>query len=51
MSKRQPRRPHLDTTDRTAQLFDDEVEALWKAPASHETIRSYLEEAVGKKRG
>lgn len=49
LSKRQLRRPVLDATDLTSQLFDDEVEALWKAPGSHEAIRTYLDKTVGKK--
>ncbi|MFQ5527381.1 MAG: enoyl-CoA hydratase/isomerase family protein [Thermoanaerobaculia bacterium] len=48
LSKRQLRRPVLDAMDLTGQLFDDEVEGLWKAPGSHEAIRTYLEKTVGK---
>ncbi len=50
LTKRQLRQPHLDAMDLTGQLFAGEVETLWKAPASHEAIRAYLEKTVGKKR-
>ncbi len=49
LTKRQLRQPCLDAMDLTGELFDHEVELLWKAPASHEAISAYLEKTLGKK--
>jgi enoyl-CoA hydratase len=49
LTKHQLREPFLDAMSRNRQLFDGDVEALWKAPATHGSIRSYLDEVVGKK--
>lgn len=48
VTKRQLRLPHLAAMDATAELYDSEVETLWKEPASHEAIRAYLEKTLGR---
>ncbi len=49
LSKRQVRQPMLDRMERTADRFENEVEAIWKSGSAAERIRAYLDATVGGK--
>ena len=48
LTKRQLRQPVLERAERYA-VFEFEIREFWASPEAHETIRSYLEETLGKR--
>jgi enoyl-CoA hydratase len=49
ITKRQLRAPALDRMERLSPKIDPEVLQGWKAPETHEAIRAYVEETLGKR--
>jgi enoyl-CoA hydratase len=48
ITKRQLRAPALDRMERLSPKIDPEVLLGWKAPETHQAIRAYVEETLGK---
>lgn len=49
ITKRQLRRPALDSMERLASETDAEVLAEWKNPATHEAIKAYVDKTIKKR--
>ena len=46
LTKRQLRQPVMDKIDAGMRTLDPEIEAVWKAPETHDAIRKYVEKTL-----
>lgn len=51
ITKRQLRQPTLDRIEQLSHQTDSQVLAAWKDPRTHDLIRAFLEETLGKRAG